>query len=212
MFHQLGHRHQQWHLQAAVACLALVPATLQALSAQSLAVSHSAGAVMLELLSRLSVPIMPSSCHAIILCINCLPCMRHQLSLDHASSQIMTLIVKLHARLMFLFLALALIHEGRCRMQITRVQLHRSDLMCMMSHVPDTCWRSIRFDYYYYYYHSLYDTGWLCWVWERLQQQWPSASSMWCRFLVKQKQVCTSCAPSWRAVPCGAWPSPSIRP
>ncbi len=146
MFHQLGHRHQQWHLQAAVACLALVPATLQALSAQSLAVSHSAGAVMLELLSRLSVPIMPSSCHAIILCINCLPCMRHQLSLDHASSQIMTLIVKLHARLMFLFLALALIHEGRCRMQITRVQLHQSDLMCMMSHVPDTCWRSICFD------------------------------------------------------------------
>lgn len=64
IFQQLGHCHQQLPLQAAVTCLALVPATLQPLSTQTLAISHRAGAVTLELLSRLSVLIMSSSRHA----------------------------------------------------------------------------------------------------------------------------------------------------
>ena len=35
---------------------------------------------------------------------------------------------------------------------------------------------------------------------------------MWSRFRARQRLVCTSCAPSWRAVRCGACPSPSTKP
>jgi len=119
-----------------------------------------------------------------VLCIKHLPCRHHQLSWVHATSHIMHLIVNLHACLM-----VAVIHECQCWMPLTRVVRVLA---------------STRLD--------LYGTGWLCWVWGRLQQQWPSASSTWCRSPVKQRPPCTSYAPSWRAVRCGAWPSPSTRP
>lgn len=95
-----------------------------------LLLSHSASDVMLELLSKLSVPIMPSSCHAMDA--------MHQVSAMQASPSFMG---PCHfndcdscsqAACLSHFLALTLVHERHCRMRFIRVESHQPDLICII--------------------------------------------------------------------------------
>jgi hypothetical protein len=95
-----------------------------------LLLSYSASDVMLELLSKLSVPIMPSSCHAMDA--------MHQVSAMQASPSFMG---PCHfndcdscsqAACLSQFLALTLVHERHCRMQFIRVESHQPDLICII--------------------------------------------------------------------------------